>query len=334
MNQIELERLALRFLEIDSTSGQEGAFAECVCEVLQQLGYDVERQDIAPGRFNVAANARGKSILFNTHLDTVPPYLSPHFDELALRGRGACDAKGILACMIAAGERLKSEGIDDFGYLLVVGEEVDGCGARAANEVYRTRFVLVGEPTERKLALGHKGVAKFRLELDGIAGHSAYPESGHSAIHTLLELLHELFSMEHASDELLGSTTLNVGRIGGGHAANVIADRAWAECMLRTVQPAEQVRAQIESLIGQRARVQWMSLKDPARMRALGDFPTTVVGFSSDIPYMGKIGQALLYGPGSILDAHTANEYVLRADLMSASEDYARMVKLLLAEPR
>jgi acetylornithine deacetylase len=332
MDQIELERLALRFLEIDSTSGREAAFAECVCEVLQQLGYEVERQQIAPGRFNVAANAHGKSVLFNTHLDTVPPYWAPHFDELALRGRGACDAKGIMASMIAAGERLKRAGVDDFGYLFVVGEEVDGCGARAANEVYRARFVIVGEPTERKLALGHKGVAKFRLELDGIAGHSAYPQTGHSAIHSMLELLHELRATDFGDDELLGSTTLNVGRIEGGHAANVIADHAWAECMLRTVRPAAQVRAQLEMQVGQRARVKWMSLKDPARMRPLADFPTTVVGFASDIPYMGKIGQALLYGPGSILDAHTANEYVLRADLLAASEDYARMVQLLLSE--
>jgi acetylornithine deacetylase len=332
MNQLELERLALRFLEIDSTSGQEGAFAECVSGVLGELGYDVERQLVAPGRFNVAATAHGRSVLFNTHLDTVPPYLPPYFDEQALRGRGACDAKGILACMIAAGERLKSEGIHDFGYLLVVGEEVDGCGARLANEVYRARYVIVGEPTDRKLALGHKGVAKFRLETSGIAGHSAYPETGRSAIHALLDLLEELRAMRFDNDELLGNTTLNVGRIGGGHAANVIADGAWAECMLRIVQPVAQVRAQIEKAVGARGRVAWLSQKDPARMRAVGEFPTTVVGFSSDIPYMDRVGQALLYGPGSILDAHTANEYILRTDMLAACEDYATMVKLLLAE--
>jgi len=235
---------------------------------------------------------------------------------------------------IAAGELLRAEGIDDCGYLLVVGEEVDGCGARFANEVYRTRHIIVGEPTERKLALGHKGVAKFRVEVDGIAGHSAYPESGRSAIHALLQLLRDLLETRYASDELLGSTAINFGRIGGGHAANVIADHAWAECMLRTVRPSAVIRSQIEQVVGQRARLQWMSLKDPARMRALGDFPTTVVGFASDIPYMGKIGQALLYGPGSILDAHTANEHILRADLHAAREDYAGMVKLLLAEAR
>jgi acetylornithine deacetylase len=329
-----IEQLLLEMLAIDSTTGTETAFAEYLENYFSRRGYRVERQAVADGRFNLAVNTESAKTLFCTHLDTVPPFFSAREVGDRIYGRGACDAKGPLCAMIEAGDRLREEGVLDIGYLLVVGEELDGIGARRANERYRSDYLIVAEPTERKLVGGHKGVSKFRLEVEGILGHSAYPELGRSAIHLLLDLLEDLRRADHGEDDLLGKATFNVGKIEGGRAANVIADRASALCMLRSIDTAENSRRRIEALIDSRANIEWLSLKDPARMVALEAFEQTVVNFSSDIPYMSHVGEPLLFGPGSIRQAHTSDEYIDKKELLGAVGDYVRMVKALAKRAR
>jgi acetylornithine deacetylase len=326
----EMEGLALRFLEVESVTGNEAAYAAMVAEVLEGLGLAVQRQVVAPGRENVIADGRGARLLFCTHLDTVPPWFPPREDADHLYGRGACDTKGILAAMICAGQRLRARGIVGFGYLLVVGEEVDGIGAQAADGVFTAEHVVVGEPTQNKLVAGHKGVVKVRLRAHGVAGHSAYPDSGRSAVHLLVETLHGMRKADLGRDGLLGEATLNVGRIEGGWAANVIADAASAEVMVRTVTEPGPVLARLEALCGEHVAMEVLSAKAPSRMKVLPGFETDVVGFSTDIPHLQRSGTPLLYGPGSILDAHTAGERIARASLRRAVDDYVRMAELLL----
>src|SRR5262249_29165200 len=137
--------LTKRLMTIPSVTGTERAVGEFLASHLALLGYRVERQNVTDDRFNVFAFAGEWRVLLCTHIDTVPP---PHFpvreDDEFLYGRGACDTKGIIAAMIEAGERLRNDGITNFGYLFLVGEETDSIGAKFANTLkWNSEFVIV-----------------------------------------------------------------------------------------------------------------------------------------------------------------------------------------------
>ena len=192
-------QIARDLIELESITGNEEPVVAYLEKRLGELGLEVRSEEVAPGRRNLIAGPENPALLFCTHTDTVPPYVPLSEDEEYIYGRGACDTKGITACFLAAGERLLSEGLDDFGYLFVVGEEIDNIGAVAANRSVRCGHVVVGEPTENKLALGHKGVLGARVKVEGRACHSAYPAEGDSAIHRLLGYLQQVLRADFGS---------------------------------------------------------------------------------------------------------------------------------------
>lgn len=322
--------LLAELIAIDSTSGREGEFAAELARRLEAQGWEVRLDEAAPGRPNVWAGPQDAPLLFNSHIDTVPPWFGPGREGSRITGRGACDAKGPLVAQWLAANALRERHPDQVGLLWVVGEEVDGLGARHANQHVRAKWVVVGEPTRCKLVSAHKGVVKFRLFARGVAGHSAYPERGDSAIHHLLAALARLRAADWGSDAQLGPANLNVGTLGGGRAANVIADEAWADVMLRSVWPVERAHRQVTGLVGEDATVQWTSLKEPSRMHVPDGWEAEAVSFSTDIPWMPDVGTPLLYGPGDILDAHTANEGLEEAQLHQAIVDFERLGAQLL----
>ncbi|KAK6033133.1 hypothetical protein OSTOST_00666 [Ostertagia ostertagi] len=134
----DVEKLLLAYMGIDSTTGSEGAFGDLVAESLEGNGWIVEKQPIDNGtsRFNILATRKPLKettprILFNTHLDTVPPYIPPTEDDSHIYGRGSNDAKGQLACMVSAAQALvrsHPDVADQLALLFVVGEEVDHVG--------------------------------------------------------------------------------------------------------------------------------------------------------------------------------------------------------------
>ncbi|MBK5189056.1 MAG: M20/M25/M40 family metallo-hydrolase, partial [Gemmatimonadaceae bacterium] len=284
-------RLAAELMAIDSTSGQEGELMAHVSLMLESRGWRVTRIPVTPGRMNVFATCVNAPIVtLSTHLDTVPPYLPPRLDGDTLWGRGACDAKGIAAAMILAAEQLR-ERDRPVALLFVVGEEVSHDGAHAANENPGASRVLIGgEPTEGKLALGTKGAMRAVLRTTGIAAHSAYPALGDSAIAKLIELLHELPSLELPHDALLGATTINVGQISGGVADNVIAPHAEARIMVRLVSDAEDVWRLLERWVGGRATLERGATVPAMRLHSVPGFVTTVVAFATDVPALTRWG--------------------------------------------
>ena len=324
-------RTTLDLMAIESTSGNETAVVALADQLLAARGWTTSRIPVTPGRDCVFA--RGPEppvVVFSTHLDTVPPYIAPQLDGDVIRGRGACDAKGIAASMMAAAERLRDEGIAA-GLLFVVGEETCHDGAHAANAWVREhltpapRALVNGEPTDNTLALGTKGAQRVIVRTRGRAAHSAYPELGHSAIADLVRLLAELDSMEWPSDDLLGLTSVNIGSLSGGVADNVIAPAAEARLMFRLVTPAEEIRERVERWIGGRAELEWGIMVPPIRLGAVDGFATSVAAFATDIPALTNWGTPYLYGPGSIHGAHTPNECVSVASLQRAVEDYVRL---------
>jgi acetylornithine deacetylase len=334
MNVFELTRA---LVDIESTTNNEKNVGDYLFAHLSALtarsNGRVERIPVEANRDNIFAYWDEPVVTLSTHMDTVPPFFNSREDGEFIWGRGSCDAKGIIAAMVAAAERLIAEGARNFGVLFVVGEERDSAGARVAAAKPRgSRFLINGEPTENHLALGSKGALRYEITAHGKLAHSAYPELGHSAIHTLLEVLHDIRKIPLPQDELLGRSTLNVGTIAGGRAPNVVADRAVAEIMFRTVGNPTKTREAVSVAAGGRAETREVFYTPAVQLAKLDGLPTIVVAFTTDIPsFEGTWGQPFLIGPGSIHVAHTAEERIPKKELSGAVEIYARMVTQLLA---
>ncbi|MBO0798712.1 MAG: M20/M25/M40 family metallo-hydrolase, partial [Blastocatellia bacterium] len=261
------------------------------------------------------------------------PYIGFSEDERNIYGRGACDAKGVIAAQVFAAQKLKEEGLNNIGLLYVVGEEDGSDGATAANEIpNRNRFLINGEPTESCQAIATKGALRVVLETRGRAAHSAYPELGESAIEKLLAVIDAIRGYDWPVDPQLGPTTCNIGTISGGRKANVIPDFATAELMFRTVNYPAELFQTITEVAGGRAEIKRGFSIPPIHMHTVKgmDIPTSVVRFGTDIPCLTNWGQPLLFGPGSIHDAHTAHEFIGKQDLLNAVETYAQMARRLL----
>jgi acetylornithine deacetylase len=335
MNVFELTRA---LVDIESITENEGPVAAYLLDHLAKLaartGGRAERMDVERDRFNVLATWGEPRVTLSTHLDTVPPFFPSREDGEFIWGRGACDAKGIVAAMVAAAEQLLGEGAKNFGMLFVVGEERNSAGALVAASAPRgSKYLVNGEPTESKMAIASKGILRYELVARGKMAHSAYPELGESAVEKLLDALAAIRNIQLPSDPQLGPTTVNIGTISGGRAPNVIPDAARAEIMIRLVGEAQPVRDLFERAVNARAELVEILTIPPVRFATVDGLPTSVVSFATDVPVFGTSwGQPLLFGPGSILVAHTAEERISKKELAAAVDAYAEMVKKLLAK--
>jgi len=334
MNVFELTRA---LVEIESTTKHEKAVGDFLYAQLAALAarFDghVEKMSVSPERDNVFATFGEPIVTLSTHMDTVPPFFPSREDDEFIWGRGSCDAKGIIAAMIAAAEKLLTGGTRNLGLLFVVGEEKDSAGAKVAAANPRgAKFLINGEPTENHLALGSKGVLRYEIASQGKLAHSAYPELGHSAIHDLLDVLRDIRDIPLPHDALLGQSTLNVGTIAGGRAPNVVADHASAEIMFRLVGDPTAIREGVRASTVGRAEAREALYHPALRLEAFDGLPTTVVAFATDIPVLqGAWGKPFLIGPGSIHVAHTEEERIPKQQLAEAVEIYARMARQLVA---
>ena len=324
--------LAAELLSIPSGTGDERAIVDHVTRWLVGRGWNVHLQEVTKGRSNIWASRGSGTVTLSTHLDTVPPHLPPRLDGELLYGRGSCDAKGIVAAMMAAADRLVTSGEQRVDLLFVVGEEKGSDGARAANRLRPTsRFLVNGEPTESKLASGAKGSQRVMVRTRGQAAHSAYPHLGQSAIEPLLALLPTVKQLAMPSDPLLGATTVNIGVIRGGTEANIIPDHAEAELMFRLVGDVAPLRQALMRWADGKAELEWGSHIPAQHFHTIPGFETAPVAYTSDIPLLDRWGTPLLFGPGSIHVAHTPHEHIAVEELRGAVDAYERIVRTLLA---
>jgi acetylornithine deacetylase len=333
-NIFELTRA---MVDIESTTNEEEGVGLYLLDLLADLAGrtcgHVERCDVAPRRFNIFATWGEPTVTLSTHMDTVPPFFPSREDADFIWGRGAADAKGIIAAMIKSVEGLLDAGVRNFALLFVVGEERNSAGAYAAARDSRgSRFLINGEPTDNKLALASKGMLRFELEAHGRLAHSAYPELGESAIDKLLDVLADLRRMPMPIDPVLGQSTLNIGVISGGRAPNVISDAARAEIAIRLVEDPAPLRQAVHSAAAGRVTAREVLFTPAIRFEPLAGFETKVVAFTTDIPSFDNAwGRPYLIGPGSIHLAHTSEERVPKRELLEAAQIYQKMVKQLLA---
>jgi acetylornithine deacetylase len=328
-----LFELTRRLIDISSLTGDEGAAGSFLATYLEDLRYRVETQEIGPGRFNVLATTeQPPRIVFSTHIDTVPPFIPSSEDDEYIHGRGACDAKGIIAAQIFSAEELRSKGMHDVGLLFTVDEELSSEGAQAANKhplARECRFLINGEPTDNRMAIGTKGSVRLIITTDGRAAHSAYPEYGESAIEKLLDILSDIRAVEWPDDSFFGATTCNIGVIEGGTRPNVIPDHARAQLQIRLGIDIEQVKRIVERAVGGRGEIEYASAHNPVRLFSVPGFDETVVRFTTDVPYLSNWGKPLLLGPGSILDAHTEHERISKQELERSVVLYVELANKL-----
>jgi acetylornithine deacetylase len=335
MNLFELTRA---LVDIESVTNNEGPVGDFLFTHLSALAsrYNgrLERIPVEPRRDDIFVCWGEPIVTLSTHMDTVPPFFGSNEDQDFLWGRGSCDAKGIIAAMVAAAEKLLAAGTRNFGLLFVVGEERNSAGAKAAAATpHGSRFLINGEPTDNRIALGSKGALRFEIATRGRLAHSAYPELGHSAIHALLDVLQDIRRIPLPHNETLGPCTLNVGTISGGRAPNVVADEARAEIMFRTVGDPTPLREAMAAAVVGRAMAREVLHTPAIQLASFDGLPTTAVAFTTDIPALTEAwGQPFLIGPGSIHVAHTAEERISKKELSEAVEIYVRMVTQLLQQ--
>ena len=321
MNVFQLTRA---LVDIESISDNETEVAAYLHRYLSQVaartGGRVERMEVEAGRFNVFACWGNPIVTLSTHMDTVPPFFPSREDPEFIWGRGACDAKGIIASMTAAAEKLLAEHVSNLGLLFVVGEERNSAGAAAAARSPRgSRYLVDGEPTGNKLVLASKGALRFEVVTKGRAVHSAYPDLGESAIEALLDALAAIRDVPLPQDAVLGSSTMNIGTITGGRAPNVIPDAAKAEILVRLVGDPTPIRESFAEAVDDRAQLVEVICIPAMEFVRLDGLPTTVVSFTTDVPVFGRSwGEPLLIGPGSIHLAHTAEERISKPELADA----------------
>jgi acetylornithine deacetylase len=337
-------RLTKQLVDIESTTYCEGPAGVFLHEFLTSQRYAVERMPVTqpdhastPGaasgeRFNVYAALLGVTpdVVLSTHMDTVPPFFRCTEDDEFLYGRGACDAKGIIAAQVAAADQLREAGVK-VGLLFLVGEERDSAGALVANKSPKgSKFLINGEPTDNRIAIASKGALRVELRAKGRMAHSAYPELGESAIDKLVEALHDVLAMPLPVEPEIGPSTLNIGLISGGYAPNVISDKAEAHLLIRTVGPSDGIKQSLVAIVGDRADLDF-SLDLPfVRMGRVGKLPTMIASFATDIPALTAWGEPYLLGPGSIHVAHTPHEKIAKKELLEAVNLYVELATSLV----
>jgi acetylornithine deacetylase len=333
MDSLETVAFARQLIDIDSTTGKEQAAGAWLADRLGALGYKVEQQPVADGRFNVFATLDRPVVVLSTHFDCVPPFFPSDVRDGALYGRGSCDAKGILAAQLAAAERLRAAGERRIGLLFVVGEERGSDGAVVANaKAPGSSFLINGEPTDNRVGIATRGNLRIRLTAHGRAAHSAAPEQGVSAIDKLLDTLMRMRQLQWPGDPDLGETFYSIGLIEGGVAPNVISPRAQAEVMFRLVGSADDVLRQAKTLEPD-VTIEEVLRVPTVRLHTIPGVPSAVFPFTTDIPLLDNWGTPLLYGPGSFLVAHTDREHLALAELDAAVDGYAKLLTGCLSSP-
>ncbi|ETN44796.1 uncharacterized protein HMPREF1541_09671 [Cyphellophora europaea CBS 101466] len=334
--------LLRQLMSIPSTSEEEHEIGVWLTKHLSSLGYTAELIPISAesSRCNVYAylgSDRKARTCVSSHMDTVPPHIDFRMENGVIYGRGACDDKGPLAAQILAVEELRAEGAiqdGDVSMLFVVGEEKGGPGMLAANDMGLTwEAIVFGEPTESKLATGHKGHFVFELFVQGKSAHSGYPEMGKSANGSLVEVLKELSCLQYPASDLLGPSTFHCGKMHGGVAYNVIAAESYALCGVRVAADLPRIEGMVGDVVGRYPNVvltKSFSYSETLLDHNVEGLDTIAVSFGTDVPRLKGSHKSYLYGPGSILHAHGENEQVKVSDLIESIAVYKQLLQLSL----
>lgn len=334
---------ASNLIAIESVSGNELEIVNFLEKTFQDLGWRVARLPVLPNRDNLLVTFGSPKVILTTHVDTVPgptPLFTPSVRHDKLYGRGACDTKGIISAMVFAIKEALSAGNTDFGLLLVVGEEVDGCGAIAATKVLRQlnpRYIVNGEPTESRLASIQKGIIVGTITTTGRACHSGYPDRGSDANLQLIDAIKKVLELQLPEDPVYGATTINFGVLEGGIASNVVSPKARTEFTARTIGENNSLIELIRGTIPQNAALSINYSQEPLKLHTeaipgVSEELFSAAFFSDAAHFAQTTSKCLMFGPGSILAAHTEDEHICIKELFEAISEYKSILDFLLSK--
>ena len=342
--------LFLEMLQHDSTSSKEMGFSSFLAERLLCDGCTLERFDVGDGTENLLFSWGQPEVVFCSHLDTVPPYISPSLkienEDVKYCGRGTCDAKGQIFSMYSACRALHEQGKTGFGLLLLAGEETGSYGAKSFREKHLGgKYVIVGEPTDNCMVNACKGTKSFEITFSGVPFHSGYPQYGESAIMYFNDFMNVLREFEFPQDDVLGETTWNVGKLESDNPQNILSDKVTFRLYFRTTFASDAVVTDLMtnlwgdnpeykfgdsvSMWQKRMNVKAFGGDTPMKFTTLEGFPTKTVSFGSDAPQLTNYEKKILCGPGSILVAHRGDEYIMQSDIEIAINNYIEIYKKL-----
>jgi acetylornithine deacetylase/succinyl-diaminopimelate desuccinylase-like protein len=326
--------------------------ADFLASVAAHAGLEIELQKILPGRFNLLARLLPRkkvrqTILLAPHLDTVGANATkfiPQRKNGRLYGRGACDTKGSVATMLSALCELadtKSRPLEtEIVFAGLVDEEHSQAGSRAlAASGFKADLAIVGEPTRLQVVTAHKGSLWLDLETRGKAAHGATPQLGKNAVHEMARIV-DLLETDYAAQlrkrkhPLLGTATVNVGKISGGAQPNIVPHRCVISIDRRTL-PGESetgVRREIAAFLRTNqlpARITSAKLAPAVPLetnhklplvrkflQSAGQTKRLGVDFFCDAAVLSAGGiPSVVFGPGDIAQAHTEDEWVSLTEL-------------------
>ena len=332
MEKEKIAKLTMNLVKIPSVSGQELEVGYFLKDLLSKH-FTVRTQKVGDG-FNIFAFAGRPRLLLTAHMDTVPGVLKIAEDSNFIYGRGSCDTKGSMAAIISAGlVALRSE-FNDFCLLFDVDEENEFEGIKEAVKEIDPEFVVIGEPTSLKLVNGQKGLLQFDISEKGKAAPASLPQKGSSAINKLIYDLDRIIKLKLPRNKILGKTTINIGKISGGRAPNIISDSASAKIDVRTVGNNDEVKR-----IFRRAIVNGKLKTDmdfEPVFNDLGEIPkrlgleTLVASYFTETYFWRKKAKTVVFGPGDYRYAHSAFERISKRELQKAAEVYFKIIKLNL----
>lgn len=325
---MSVRELLIDLIKIPSPSGEEKEMGEFISERLKK-NFKVQIQNVG-GRFNLLAYKGIPRIILNAHLDTVPKQLEIKEDNECIYGRGACDTKSSIASMIIAGEELIKQGKNNFGLLFNVGEELDFSGVKEAINLIDPEYVIIGEPTNFNAIVGQKGLLGIKIKCFGKSAPGSTPEEGISAINKLVEDLSKL-NKTKLPKGILGETTLNIGKISGGIAQNVVPDYAEAIVEFRTTIPnieilnlLNQLNINFEIL----SEYDFVKLENLDLIRKL-NIKEENVSYFTEMYFWSKKAKVIVFGPGEYKYAHSDKEQIKKEDLDRAVKEYIRILNYL-----
>ena len=319
----------LDILRFDSTSRSENELAKYIAGKYKPIDAELEIQETGEKRLNVFFKYGEPKIIFCSHLDTVPHYIPPVYNREIISGRGSCDAKGQLAYLFEVFKQLHSEGFTDIGMLMVSGEEDGSQGAIKANETLKNcDLIIIGEPTENKFIKASKGNLLVKAIFKGKSCHSGYPYKGDSSFERMLLFFEKLKLINFETDPVLGDTTYNTGKVESDNAPNVIPDSSKCKIFFRTTFKTDKLlKEKLYEIKDDMTELEFLYGDEPMNFYTPKGFETEIASFGTDAPAFINVKNKILYGPGSILDAHTNNEYVKVKDLYKAVEDIKTIYK-------
>jgi acetylornithine deacetylase len=240
----------------------------------------------------------------------------------------------VIITQIATAVRLTQQGLlspSDIGFAYVVGEETDHIGAKYLEQLdFSVQMAIVGEPTRNLLCTRGMGLLKLEFTTAGIAGHSAFPESGRSAVHELVSVLDQLEITVGSNPEFdMGTSLYNIGVLTGGTAANVHAPSATATVLYRLAEASSAVISRVDKLLEDAPHTSYsiISLFEPIVLASCDGLETDIARFNSDARYLlSKAESTFLIGPGDIRVAHSEQEHIT---LESISDGIERMITLI-----